>query len=316
MMQNHWDSEESAGAGRQVQIRRPSCSVVRKGEKKMSLMYQPNQVEEAVRLLAGEKRKACAGATNLYVDRHHGAFLDYDYVSLDRIEELRGIRRTENGWEIGSMTTFAEIERSEIPFGESLSQSASVMGSPQIRNRGTIGGNILCASPASDGVVPLMALEARLELISVEEKRTVPLEGFLLGVGRTGLRPGELLTKIILPEKSGQSVFYKAGKRNAAAISVCGQAVYLNLLDNRIRETAIAMGSVAPTVVRAHRAEELLLGASFQEMEDPAFCNGLKHALMEDIFPIDDIRATAEYRRRIAFRMLLHNLKELQRRFK
>ncbi|MBS6956238.1 MAG: FAD binding domain-containing protein [Enterocloster asparagiformis] len=282
----------------------------------VSKMIQPETLEEALRALSGERAMACAGATNLYVDRRHGKYLDRDYVSLDRLPQLRQIRREDDGWHIGSMASFSQLERCEIPFAGALAQSASMVGGPQIRNRGTVGGNIVSASPAADSVPPLMALDARLRLVKDGgQEREIPLRDFMTGPGRTDLEHGELLTEVILPEKSGKSIFYKAGKRNALAISLCSCAVYLNVRDGVISEAAVALGSVAPTAVRAVLAEAVLAGSALEDLRDGAFKERLRAALMEDIAPIDDIRATAEYRRRIALRMLLHNTVELWRCF-
>ena len=280
----------------------------------MSMIYQPETVEEALKLLAREETMACAGATNLYVDRRHGKYLDRDYVSLDRLEDLKEIRKEQDGWHLGGMVNFSRLEQWDVPFAAALSQAAAMVGGPQIRNRGTIGGNIISASPAADSVPPLMALDALLLLERAGgEAHLVPIVEFMKGVGRVDLLPDELLTEIIVPEKGGRSLFYKAGKRNALAVSVCSQAVYMNCREGRIAEIAVSLGSVAPTAVRAARVENLLLGTRRASLEGDVYRKELRSALMEDIAPIDDIRATAEYRRRIAYRMLLHNLKELWR---
>lgn len=280
----------------------------------MSMIYQPETVEEALELLAREETMACAGATNLYVDRKHGKCLDQDYVSLDRLEDLKEIRRDQDGWHLGSMVTFSQLEQWDVPFAAALSQAAAMVGGPQIRNRGTIGGNIISASPAADTVPPLMALNAGLLLERAGgEARLVPIAEFMKGAGQVEMLPDELLTEIILPEKEGRSIFYKAGRRNALAISVCNQAVYMACNGDRITEIGVSLGSVAPTAVRAARVENLLLGTRRASLEGDVYRQELRRALMEDIAPIDDIRATAEYRRRIAYRILLHNLKELWR---
>lgn len=323
-------------------------------------MIQPETLEEALEALAGERAMACAGATNLYVDRRHGKYLDFDYVSLEHLTELRGIRREADGWHIGSMTSFSELERCGIPFAGALVTAASQVGGPQIRNRGTVGGNIISASPAADSVPPLLALDAVLRLVKAGGiSREVALKDFMKGPGRTDLRHGELLAEVILPHKSGRSVFYKAGKRNALAISLCSCAVYMEERQGAVGEIAVALGSVAPTAVRAQRAEKVLAGARPGDLcrreltelageasaelagevpagpgkggpaklavglaasapacpAESAFRERLRAALMEDIAPIADIRATAEYRRRIAFRMVLHNVTELWRCF-
>ena len=125
-------------------------------------MLIPNTVTEACQMLSSGNRVACAGATNLYVDREKGKYLDRDIVSLHRLKELSGIREEKDGWHIGSLTTFDLIEDAFRGQGsmDALAEAASLVGGPQIRNRGTIGGNILSASPAADTVPVLMALDA------------------------------------------------------------------------------------------------------------------------------------------------------------
>lgn len=279
----------------------------------MSKMVQPMTVEEALKLLGVQGRMACAGGTNLYVDRKHGMYLDYDYVSLDRLEELRRIRWEEDGLHIGSMVNFSQLEKLELSGAECIPAAAALVGAPQIRNRGTIGGNIISASPAADLVPPLMALDARLVLKSLAGERRVSLNGFMKGPGKTDLRQGELLTEVIVPKKSGRSVFYKAGKRNALAIAVCSQAVYAGMDQGNIGEIAIAYGSVGPTALRASTLEKCLVGRKKSDLSLAEVRGELSEALEKDISPIDDIRATREYRQRVAFRMLLHNLNELWR---
>ena len=277
----------------------------------MSMFFQPLTVEEALACLAKENTMACAGGTNLYVDRKHGKFLDKDYVSLDRLQELKQVTEQEDGWHIGSMVNFATAEKLEIPGAECFVSAASQVGAPQIRNRGTVGGNIVSASPAADSVPALMALDAKVVLKSVSGERVVPLAGFMKGPGRTDLKPGELMTEVIIPKAAGASAFIKAGKRNALAIAICNQAVYMETEDGKITQVRVAMGSVAPTAVRAYETEALLKGTERAALENSEFKTALKAALLKDICPIDDVRATKEYRQNVAFRMLMHNLKQL-----
>ena len=277
----------------------------------MSMFFQPLTVEEALVCLAKENTMACAGGTNLYVDRKHGKFLEKDYVSLDKLQELKQVNEQDDGWHIGSMVNFACAEKLELPGAECFISAASQVGAPQIRNRGTVGGNIISASPAADSVPALMALDAKVVLKSVSGERVVALAAFMKGPGRTDLKQGELMTEVIIPKAAGTSAFIKAGKRNALAIAICNQAVYMETDGNKIEEIRIAMGSVAPTAVRAYQTEALLKGAEQASLENIEFRKALKEALLKDICPIDDIRATKEYRQNVAFRMLIHNLKQL-----
>ena len=277
----------------------------------MSMFYQPLTVEEALVCLAKENTMACAGGTNLYVDRKHGKFLDKDYVSLDKLQELKQVTQQADGWHIGSMVNFACAEKLEIPGAECFVSASSQVGAPQIRNRGTVGGNIVSASPAADSVPALMALDAKVVLKSVAGERIVALTDFMKGPGRTDLQPGELMTEIIIYKGIGRSVFSKVGKRNALAIAICNQAVYMETDGGKISEIRVAMGSVAPTAVRAYQTEALLKGTDKAALENVEFKKALKEALLKDICPIDDVRATKEYRQSVALRMLVHNLKQL-----
>ena len=277
----------------------------------MSMFYQPLTVEDALADLAKENTMACAGGTNLYVDRKHGKFLDKDYVSLDKLQELKQVSQQADGWHIGSMVNFACAEKLEIPGAECFTMAAAQVGAPQIRNRGTVGGNIISASPAADSVPALMALDSKVVLKSLTGERVVALTDFMKGPGRTDLQPGELMTEIIIPAAAGRSTFQKVGKRNALAIAVCNQAVYMETESGKIKVIRIAMGSVAPTAVRAYHTEALLQGAEVTSLENAEFQAALKEALWKDIRPIDDVRATKEYRQSVALRMLVHNLKQL-----
>jgi len=277
----------------------------------MSMFFQPLTVEEAITYLAKENTMACAGGTNLYVDRKHGKFLDKDYVSLDKLQELKQVVEKADGWHIGSMVNFACAEKLDISGAKCFTMAASQVGAPQIRNRATVGGNILSASPAADSVPALMALDAKVVLRSVAGGRVVALAEFMKGPGRTDLRPGELMTEILLPAGKGSSTFSKAGKRNALAIAICNQAVYMETENGKITELRVALGSVAPTAVRAYRAEELLKGTEEAALDCGEFKAALKEALLQNICPIDDVRASKEYRQSVAFRMLMHNLKAL-----
>ena len=277
----------------------------------MSMFFQPLTVDEAIACLAKENTMACAGGTNLYVDRKHGKFLDKDYVSLDKLQELKQVVQKEDGWHVGSMVNFAKAEKLEIPGAECFVSAASQVGAPQIRNRGTVGGNIISASPAADSVPALMALDAKVVLKSLNGERVVALADFMKGPGRTDLQPGELMTEIIIPNAKGHSVFRKVGKRNALAIAVCNQAVYMETENGKITEIRVAMGSVAPTAVRAYKTEALLKGTDAAALCNGAFKAALKEALLSDICPIDDVRASKEYRQSVALRMLVHNVSEL-----
>lgn len=196
---------------------------------------------------------------------------------------------------------------------DALAEAVSLVGGPQIRNRGTIGGNILSASPAADTVPVLMALDAVLVLVSETGQRMVSLNGFMKGPGRTAIHQGEILTEIVIPFKTGAARFRKVGKRNALAISIINVAVYMEKEAGRITTLAIAIGSAGPTALRAFHTEELLRVWKRPDSEEKwqSLHEEIAIALSEDISPIDDIRATGSYRKTVAANVVLQLVREL-----
>lgn len=279
------------------------------------VIVKPKTFDEALVMLSAENSMALAGGTNIMVDIKKERFGGQRLVALDALDTLKGISKRDDGLSIGSRTTFDEIERSGLskwcPAFSALVEAAESVGGPQIRNRGTIGGNILCASPASDTVPALLVLDAALKLHSVNGERTVPLEGFITGVRQTKLLPGELLQAIILPKSTGKSCFYKVGSRNAMAISIAGAAVYTETENDRVRCIRIAYESVAPTAVRAYHTEDFLRGKTVEEVLSEPCMAAAKKILERDISPISDLRASKEYRRLVSENILQENLKRL-----
>jgi len=279
----------------------------------MANVYVPESVREACEWLEKDDCRAVAGATNLYVDRKKGKWTGCDLVSLHRLDSLREIREVNGECRIGSLVTFAQLERWQPKAAcfQALQEAAAQVGAPQIRNRGTIGGNILSASPAADGVPPLAVLNARLHLVSVRGEREIPLLDFMKAPGQTDLQPGELLTEIRIPHKSGRAVFYKVGKRNALAVSVLNQAVYLNRQDGRIADLAIVYGSMGPVALRVLRTEALLRESRPAARLPEDLKIAVRNTLAQELSPIDDIRASREYRMNLAYTVLLENWRRL-----
>lgn len=208
--------------------------------------------------------------------------------------------------------THTEIVNSEIlqKFAPALVQASSMVGSLQIRNRGTIGGNICNASPAADAVPALIALGAEIRLTSAKQERIVPLEDFFLGPGKTILAPGEMLTQVLLKAQGPNqgSDFRKLGKRKALAISVVNAGVFIEIdaESQIIRKVRIALGSVAPTTMRAKQAEKLLLGQRMTK----ELLKEIELSVAVEVRPIDDIRSQAEYRRRVAGELVQRAVEE------
>jgi CO/xanthine dehydrogenase FAD-binding subunit len=263
-------------------------------------LHQPASLAEALRLLRDEGPLVpLAGCTDVYVALNFGTQPVGRYLDLSGLRALRGIRRGAGGTlVIGAMTTFAELGRNPLVRRQAptLAEAARQVGGIQIQNRATLGGNIANASPAADGVPVLAAAEAYLLLASAAGERRVPVNGFFTGYRQTALRPDELILAIELPPPEGRPWFRKVGTRAANAIS---KVVLAGVRGARPR---LAVGSVGPTVLRLPRTEAALAaGAGLDEAT----------ALLDaEITPIDDLRSTAAYRRRVTANLLRQFWKE------
>lgn len=266
-------------------------------------LYEPRHLDEALRLMRDEgPLMPLAGCTDLYVGFNFGTLAARRFIDISRLRALRGIRRGPGGsLVVGALATFAEIAastlvRKHLPI---LAAAAREVGGRQIQNRATLGGNIVNASPAADAVPVLAVAEATLLLARAETTRRVPIGAFFTAYRRTVLRPDELVVAIELPPVAGRSWFRKVGTRAANAISKVVMAAV------RTSPSRIAFGSVGPTVVRVPRTEaELAAGGS---VDDAAA------TLLTEIAPIDDLRSTAAYRRRVAANLLRQFWEETSR---
>jgi CO/xanthine dehydrogenase FAD-binding subunit len=252
-------------------------------------------VEDAVALLTGAGlRRAVGGGTDLAVVIADGAISPDLLVDVAGIAELRGIRRTPEGISIGAATTISEIAAcTDLP--TCLRQGASAIGSPQIRNLATIGGNACNASPCGDTLAPLVALEAAFVLRSGKGSRTIPAAQFFQGPKKTVLAAGEILVEVRICSRflAGASAFRFIGKRNGQAISQVNAAAWLLIEKGTIREARLAVGSVAPVPLRLAKAEQLLAGRSVKGLDlEPVLA-----AADGEIAPISDVRASLDYRR-------------------
>ena len=248
-----------------------------------------------------------AGGTDLLVQIRSGLRHPTSLICLDRLDELKGISRQENGAiRIGSCTTHTQIladplAQKDLPL---LVRAIEGLGSPPIRNMGTIGGNICTASPAADTLPPLYVLDAEVELRREHGVRRLPVRDFIVGPGITLLQKGEILSAVWIkqPEEYHAHHFEKVGLRNALACSVASLAALLRVSDDGIIEKAtLAWGSVAPTVFTCLEAEQILIGAplSLEKLRQAAAI------VRRDVSPITDLRATAEYRRVVSGNLLL-----------
>ena len=248
--------------------------------------------------------KPFAGGTDLMVLLEAGKLAHRRFLSIWKLPELNGIEVTQEHVILGALTTYSQVRRHEVLATEFplLGRAAAETGSVATQNRGTLGGNVANASPAADSPPALLVYDADLELVSASSTRWVPYHGFWTGYKQIALRLDELICRIRLSrDKAGWTQYYrKVGTRRAQAISkVCfGAAARLD--GGRIADVRIALGSVAPTVFRAVETENALRG----QKVTPVLIATARNILAREIRPIDDMRSTALYRRRIAQNLL------------
>lgn len=264
-------------------------------------VHLPVTVDDAVeRLAADPAATVLAGGTDLMVEVNDGHRRpDGSVVVVDRIAELRSWRHDPVG---STLTIGAAVRYREMLDGPmaamvpALAEAARTVGSPQIRNAGTLGGNLGTCSPAGDGLPVLSALDAVVELASVSGRRTLPVGEFMLGVKRTALGPGEMIVSVTVPVVGGWQGYAKVGVRNAMVIAVASACV---VLDRSRRSVSVALGSVGPTVLRcpdaeAHLAAELDWATLTAE---PATLGRFGELVSTASRPITDHRSSADYRR-------------------
>jgi len=272
--------------------------------------YRPRTLKEALQMISENQAKVLAGGTDLLVRMKDGLLRPESLVDISFLNELRYVRE-ENGYvAIGALTTHAFLEGSPVIEKKAphLAQAVRSIGSRQIRNMGSLGGNIVNASPAGDSIPPLYTLDAEFVLESLKGQRVVLAEEFFTGPGQTVLGKEELLTQVRFrpPEREFASFFLKVGQRKALAISKVSLA-FLGVygLDRKgFLKVRIALGAVAPTVIRARRAESFLQENSLTEEvigQSRLLCS-------EEARPISDIRSTFEYRQKVAGDLLKKGL--------
>jgi CO/xanthine dehydrogenase FAD-binding subunit len=263
-------------------------------------LIAPKNLQHALELI-GAEWKPFAGGTDLMVLFEAGKLAHKKFVSIWNLPELRGIEATQDHVTLGALTTYTEIRqhpilRAEFPL---LAQAAGETGGVATQNRGTLGGNIVNASPAADSPPALLVYDAELELFSAAGSHRVPYDGFHTGYKQMLLQPGELVARIRMPRRVERWIGYyrKVGTRRAQAISKVCFAGAARLEGGQIADVRIALGSVAPTVMRCHQTEDVL-------KQDPTAITDARAALFREIAPIDDIRSTSNYRLRVAGNLL------------
>jgi carbon-monoxide dehydrogenase medium subunit len=252
--------------------------------------YQPRTLAEALALKAehGSDAYFLAGGTDLVVLRNRGRIKGQHWIDLSKVPDLNTLEAEGLTLRIGAACPHAKLERSPYT---ALAEAAASVGGPQIRHRGTVGGNVGNASPAGDVSVALLAYDAEIELTSLSGKRRMPLDQFFVGPGKTVIAPDEIISAFFVPTDV-RSAWHKVGKREATAISVVAAAVGVRP-DGRAH---IALGSVAPRPVRVPAAEALIAERGLS----PASAEQAGRVVAEAIAPITDHRASADYRRSVA----------------
>ncbi len=258
--------------------------------------HAPATLDEALRLAAQGGGKVIAGGTDVYPAMAQGQTPDR-FLDITRIGGLRGINRTEAGWRIGAATTWTDVIRASLPPGfDALKQAAREVGSVQIQNAATLCGNLCNASPAADGVPPLLILDAEVELASAENgTRTMPLRDFISGVRQTARREDELVTAVIIPTPPLDmgSAFEKLGSRRYLVISITMTAASVSCdAAGKITQARVAVGACSAVAQRLPVLEAALIGQDARRAEvDPAHLSALS--------PISDVRGTAAFRQEV-----------------
>ena len=274
-------------------------------------LVTPQSLSEALTIVAsdGGAWRPFAGGTDLMVLLEAGKLPHKNYLNIWNLSELRGIEVSDAYVSLGALTTYTEVHNHEILRAEfpMLCQAAKETGGIAIQNRGTLGGNIVNASPAADSPPALLAYDAELELVSKHGERRVPYLKFHTGYKQMDIRPDELLRAIRLPRAPNQLTQYyrKVGTRKAQAISkVCFAAVG-SMNDGKIESVRIALGSIAPIPLRCVQTENALRNQTIDSLA------AAREALGSEISPIDDLRSTRDYRLRVSLNLLEDFINEL-----
>ena len=278
--------------------------------------YEPRSLKEVLELLDryGDQARILAGGTDLLVKMKARLVEPRVVINVKKIDGLRYIVEDGEQVRVGALTRLRDVENSELvkKYIPALHDAVKSMGSIQIRNMATIGGNLCNASPAADTAPPLLVHNAKVVLSSVGGDRVLPLAEFFKGPGLTVLKPNELLREIIVEKSIAGSSAFKKVSRVAVDLAIASAAVYVEVEDGFIRNARIALGSVAPKPLRAVKTESLLRGLRIDSRE---VLNALK-TIDEEISPITDVRSTAEYRRYVSKVLVLDALEVAYARLK
>lgn len=277
--------------------------------------YRPRDLNEALQILKenGDRTSILAGGTDLLIKMRGRKVTPDTVLDISAIDELRGIEQKEGFLKIGALTTPTEICEHEglKVWAPLLMDACAALGSFQIRNRATIGGNLGNASPAGDTIPPLYVLEAEIQLTDRRRDRWVPIAEFFRGPGATVRHDDEIITAIRFRplDPAEKSFFSKLGQRRAVTIAKVSAAGALTLEDGKVVSCQLALGAVAPTVIRLPEAEKLLIGNALTK----TLIDRVGESAKEFCCPITDIRSNENYRRKIAKVLIVRGLRSIHK---
>jgi CO/xanthine dehydrogenase FAD-binding subunit len=280
----------------------------------MSSYLRPTRLDDALDALGAMPRTVLAGGTDVY-PAHVGTVIDDDILDITALAEpdLRAIELDAGRWRIGALVTWTDLVHRDLPPSmDGLKAAARSIGGVQIQNRGTICGNVCNASPAADGLPNLIALDATVEVASAAGRREVPVAAFMTGNRRTVRRPDELVTAVLIPAPASEarSSFRKLGSRAYLVISIAMVAVVIELGgDGRIANAGVVVGACSEIPQRLAGVESRLVG----ELPTPALASAVVPGDLDALAPIDDVRATASYRRDAALVLVRRAIQDVTR---
>lgn len=254
----------------------------------------PTSLSDAVQIMTDAQPRIVAGCTDYFPSQAQGHIPD-TLLDITRVAELQGVAQGPDGWRIGAAATWTDVIRADLPPAfDALKLAAHEVGSVQIQNRATLVGNLCNASPAADGVPPLLALDAQVELTSQTTTRLVPLAQFITGVRQTTRHTDELVTALIIPAigPRAQSGFVKLGSRTHLVISIAMVAVVVDIQHAHLSHVAIAVGSCSPVAQRLHALEAYLTGHPLATLDTLQ----ITPEMLAPLSPITDVRGSAGYR--------------------
>lgn len=260
----------------------------------------PSKLDDALAVLDAGDVSVVAGGTDWFPAQGETP-VRRSILDVTRIDEFSGISHNEGGWRIGAAVRWSEVLRADLPSCfDGLKAAAREVGSVQIQNAGTVVGNLTNASPAADGVPPLLTLNAQVEIVSRHGSRLVPLDQFLLGVRQTDLHSGELVAALIIPalNEAAQGAFLKLGSRVYLVISIAMTAAVVTVRDGVVVDARIAVGACSAVAQRLPALEAAVIG------QTPKNCQGVVRAdHLTGLSPISDVRGSAQYRREVVLDM-------------